>query len=333
MRYLFMRLVLAVRRARFRLLIASCVAVVTLMGTFWWMHNTYPKIAADAKHEEVAFWQMADALSLEDRAALLNHSLKTNELPRLLPWWEYDRHMCSAVVVKNIALYTGIKLVHGSAWQLRTARACSNCVGNERKLTTVWDATEQFASDGSLTQDQLENLTHEVKGLEYDPDKVYVMGLLWTQTHYWEKIAADQADINSHVALFIRGRIIQFIDMDDGEDPLKFGTLDELFVGGDLKPVWIAEVHEKTQASKQTGWKLVKTDFRLPRTERELTFAQQIWPWKSLRRFLVFPSRPWYAPDTWHSFFQQADTLVEKSLLYRWRNGYDSYPTSFTEVR
>ncbi|NQV90469.1 hypothetical protein HQ487_03630, partial [Candidatus Uhrbacteria bacterium] len=139
-------------------------------------------------------------------------------------------------------------------------------------------------------------------------------------------------DINSHVALFIRGRIIQFIDMNDGIDPLRFETFDELFKQGDLKPVWIAEVHEKTQATQKSGWKLAKSDFRLPETTRELTYTQNVWQWESLRRFLIFPSRPWYAPSKWHGYFQQADTLVEKSLLYRWRNGYDPYPTTFTEV-
>lgn len=333
MRILFMLLVRAVRRTRVPVLITSAVAIVTLLGVFWWMHNTYPKIAESARREEVAFWQMANELSIEDRAALLNYSLKTNELPRLLPWWEYDRHMCSAVVVKNIALYTNIKLVHASAWKLRAARACSTCVSNERKLTTIWDATEQFASDGSLTKVQLDDLTQEAKRLEFDPDKVYVMGLLWADTIYWEKITADKADINSHVALFIHGRVIHFIDMGDGVDPLRFEMLDELFAGGDLKPVWIAEVHEKTQATKKSRWRLVKTDFRLPKTQRELVFEQRVWPWESLRRFLVFPSKPWYAPDKWHALFQKADTLVEKSLLYRWRNGYDPYPTSFRETK
>ena len=332
MKNLFMRLALAVRRARFPFLIATAITTMILSGILWWMYNTYPKLAEDARREEVAFWQMADKLSQEDRAALLNHSVKTGELPRVLPWWEYDRHMCSAVAVKYIALYTGVKLVHASAWKLRTTRACPNCVGNERKLTTIWDATEQFAPDGSLTPDTLDELTQEVKGLEYDPDKVYVMGLLWSDTSYWEKITADKADINSHAAVFLRGRVIQFIDMNDGVVPLKFGTLDELFAGGDLKPVWIAEVHEKTRATKKSGWKFVKDDFRLPVTERELTFGQRVWAWESLRRFLIFPSKPWYTPNTWHGYFQQADTLVEKSLLYRWRNGYDPYPTNFTEV-
>ncbi|MBI4256822.1 hypothetical protein HY626_02070 [Candidatus Uhrbacteria bacterium] len=264
------------RCARFPVLVASVFSIVTLSGILWWMYNTYPKLAEDARREEVAFWSMANKLSLEDCVALLNHSLRTGELPRLFPWWEYDRHMCSAVVVKYISLYTGIKLVHASAWKVRTARACSNCVGNQRKLTTIWDATEQFAPDGSLTSMQLEELTQEVKSLSYDPDKVYVMGLLWTDTSYWEKITADKADINSHVALFIRGRVIQFIDMNDGKDPLKFGTLEELFADGDLKPVWIVETHEKTQATKKSRWKLVKNDFRLPVTTRELTFVQRV---------------------------------------------------------
>ena len=100
---------------------------------------------------------------------------------------------------------------------------------------------------------------------------------------------------------------------------------------GDLKPVWIAEVHEKTRTRGGRG-ALVKEDLRLPTTARELAFEQRVWPWESLQRFLVFPSRPWYAPDRWHGLFQRADTLVEKSVLHRYRNGYDPYPTAFVEV-
>jgi hypothetical protein len=236
--------------------------------------------------------------------------------------------MCSAVVVKYIALFTNIKFVHASAWTLRTKRACPTCVNNSRKLSTIWDATERFAPDGSLTPDLLETLTQEVKALEFDPNKVYVMGILWGNTGYWERITADQADINSHVALFVRGRVIHFIDMGDGLDPLRMETLEQVFEDKRLKPVWVAEVHEKTPRGKSTA-----PEFRLPVTTRELAFEQRVWPWESLQKFLIFPSRPWYAPDRWHGFFQRADTLVEKSLLYRWRNGYDPYPRRFYEVK
>ncbi len=331
MRQSFLRLARALHRARVPLLVAFAVIVLATGASGWWMHSTYPRLAAQARFEEVAFWRLAGTLSLEDRAALLNHSLRTKELPRVLPWWEHDRHMCSAVVVKYIALFTGIRLVHGSAWSLRTKRACAPCVSNGRKLTTVWDATEQFALDGSLTDDQLEALVGEVKTLPYDSDKLYVMGLLWRETMYWEQITADHADINSHVALIARGHAIHFIDMGDGVDPLRLETLEQVFARGDLLPVWVAEVHEKTRWDRRTG-ELAKEDFRLPVTTRELAFEQRVWPWKSLRRRLVFPSRPWYAPDRWHSFFQRADTLVEKSWLHRRRNGYDPYPTKFVEV-
>ena len=332
MRFFLLILARTLRRARVPFLIICTISFALFASTAWWMHSTYPQLAAQARAEEVAFWHMANDLTLDDRSALLNHSLRTGQLPRVLPWWEHDRHMCSAVVVKYINLFTNIKFVHSSAWTLREKRACPGpkCVSNARKLTTVWDATEEFAPDGSLTQDQLKELTQEVRELEYDPDKVYVMGLLWANTSYWEKITADNADINSHVALIVRGRVIHFIDMGDGVDPLRLETLEEVFTRGDLKPVWVAEVHKKTQdGGRKRG--LVKTDLHLPVTKRELAFEQRVWPWKSLRRFLVFPSRPWYTPNHWHGFFQQADTLVEKSLLHRYRNGYDPYPTKFVE--
>jgi hypothetical protein len=285
-------------------------------------------MAEMARSEEVAFWHMSNQLSLEDRSALVNYSVRTSNLPHVLPWWEYDRHMCSAVVVKYIALFANIKFVHSSAWTLRTRRVCPTCVSNSRKLTTIWDATERFASDGSLTSETRNELTQEVLTLKYDPDRIYVLGLLWSNTSYWDEITADKADINSHVALFVRGRVIHFIDMGDGRDPLRMETMGELFAQGDLKPVWIAEVHEKTPRLAQNSI----PDFRLPKTTRELAFEQNVWPWESLQKYLVFPSRPWYAPDRWHGFFQRADTLVEKSLLFRWRNGYDPYPTRFYEA-
>ncbi len=332
MRHALLILARALPSARVPFLCACALALVTLLSAALWLRSTYPRIAQEARGEEVTFWRMANRLTLEDRAALLNYSLRAGNMPRVLPWWEHDRHMCSAVVVKYIALFTGVKLVHSSAWTLRTKRACSTCVSNERKLTTIWDATEQFASDGSLTPSQREALTKDVKKLEYDPAKVYVVGLLWSDTNYWDKITADQADINSHVALLLRGYVIHFIDMGYGVEPLRLETMDKVFARGNLKPVWIAEVHKKTRAQGRRG-RLVKEDLRLPATARELAFEQRVWPWKSLRQLLIFPSRPWYAPDRWHMFFQRADTLVEKSLLHRFRNGYDPYPTKFIEVQ
>lgn len=331
MRHVVLCLARACGRARIPLMILGALVLLGLGASLWWMHATYPELAAQARAEEVAFWHRVNSLPLEDRSALLNHSVRTGQLPRVLPWWEHDRHMCSAVVVKYIVLFTGIKLVHTSAWTLREKRACATCVSNARKLTPVWDATDRFAPDGGLAPEVLKSLVHEVQDFPYDPDKVYVMGLLWRDTIYWDKITADNADINSHLALIMRGRVIHFIDMGDGVDPLRFETLQEVFARGDLNPVWIAEIHEKTRTHGGRG-ALTKEDFRLPATTRELAFEQRVWPWTSLRRFLVFPSRPWYAPDRWHSFFQRADTLVEKSLLHRYRNGYDPYPTSFVEV-
>lgn len=328
MRHILNTLARALRRARVPFLTLFVTSAVAVCAIAWWMNSTYPQMAAQARREEVAFWHMSNALTPEDRSALVNHIVRTGNLPHVLPWWEYDRHMCSAVVVKYVAMCTNIKFVHSSAWTLRTKRACATCVVNSRKLTTVWDATERFAPDGSLTPEVRDGLVAEVMALEYDPGKVYLMGLLWANTSYWEEITEDSADINSHVALFVRGRVIHFIDMGDGLDPLRMETMEELFARGDLKPVWIAEVHEKTPRRARDS----TPDFRLPETTRELAFEQNVWPWESLQKYLVFPSRPWYAPDRWHGFFQRADTLVEKSLLYRWRNGYDPYPTRFVEV-
>ncbi len=333
MRSYLIRLVLAVRRASVPFLKGLLVLIVILSGIVGWMYWSYEDISKEARAEELAFWDTVDAMTLEDRAALLSYSIRTGTLPHVLPWWEHDRHMCSAVVVKYIVLFTGIKLVHSSAWEVREKKACSNCVSNARKLTTLWDGTEFYGADGSIELETRNELVQQVESVATDPDKVYIIGILWAGTSYWDDMQADQADINSHVALLMHGHVIHFF-ADNGEHPLRLETFEEMFSNQEFSPVWIAEVHKKTRA-RAPDWVLTKQDLRLPRVEHEIAFEQNVWPWPSLQRWLVFPSRPWFAGGRKNEIFQRADALVEKSLLFRLRNGYDIYPTTFqpTEVQ
>jgi hypothetical protein len=327
MRRFLMRLSLATRQVSLPLMKVLCVMALILTGIMGWMYGTYERIAKEAEAEELAFWEIADAMTLEERSALLSHSLRTGTLPHVLPWWEHDRHMCSAVVVKYLALFTGIKLVHSSAWEVRKKKACPNCVSNARKLTTVWDGTESFGHKGDLLPETRDELIRQVGRVTADPDKVYLIGVLWDQTGYWDQIQADQADINSHLVMLVRGYVIHFFDTKD-ESPLRLESPEEMFANKKFAPVWVAEVHEKTRAQRP-DWVLRKDDFRLPRVDYEVTFEQNVKPWSSLRRWLIFPSRPWFAKGWLQEVFQRADTLVEKSLLFRMRNGYDMYPTAF----
>src|SRR3989339_685217 len=99
MRFILFRLARAVRRAKIPFFVLCVLIVAFFVSAIKWMHSTYPQMAAEARAEEMTFWRMADKLTAEDRAALLNYGLRTGKLPRVLPWWEHDRHMCSAVVV------------------------------------------------------------------------------------------------------------------------------------------------------------------------------------------------------------------------------------------
>lgn len=305
-------------------LILSIIAGVLL-------YREYPSIRDQARAEENIFWAQSNKLTQEDRSALVNYIVRTNTLPYVLPWWEQDRDMCSAVAVKYISLFTGVKFFHTSAWQFRTLRPCSNCVANERKLTTIWDATEDFDQDGNLANGKKEELVKQVTSLPFEQDKLYVIGLLWEKTAWWEKIRAAHTDVNSHVVLYTHGKLIHFFHHLD-EDPLRIETLADVFGRGDMKPVWVAEVHEKSRATAP-DWILTKHAYRFIQTNRELSFKQNTWPWKSLKRFLRFPAEPDFVPDSWHDYTRSADTFIEKSLLMHYRNGYDPYPTSFREVK
>jgi|GEM_PF-2185022 hypothetical protein len=296
-----------------------------------WAYYSYPETRDAARLEEKAFWAEVDEFTLEDRAALLSYSFENDMLPRVLPWWDYDAAACSTVVTKYINLFTGVKLVHTSAWNLRTYRLpCTRCVSNDRKLTTVWDRTELFDENGRLPEGVKEELVTEVKGLSLDPRKLYVIGLLWEETTYWEQIKVEGPDINSHVALLTHGQVIHFIHL--GDDPMIVESIDDLFAGGEQQPVWIAEVHRKTRAYKSDNYKILrKKDLVFPKTERRFAFEQRVMPYWLLRLLTQFPSKPGFEKESWNEYFRQADVLIEKSLLHHVRFGYDMYP-QFKEV-
>ncbi len=303
--------------------IAETLAVlVGVFGTvlaLLYLH--YPQVKIDSRQEELAFWKSVDALTAEDHSALLNYVERTGKLPRILPWWEMDNSMCSATVVKYISMFTGVKLVHASAWTIRTARAkliatgepCLTCVSNATKFTTVWDKNALYDQDGKLPPGTKESLQDEVRNFLFERDQVYVIGLLWEDTTYWDEIAAAGADKNSHVALWVRGLVLHFIHREPGVDPLYYESVDDLFADGKLEPVWIARVHAKGQ----------KEGLRLPVTARELPFCQNVMPWSVMRHTLVFPRRFYLIPS---AYTEGLDGLIERSL-FRWvRNGYDLYP-------
>lgn len=312
-------------------LVLSSIVLVLLIALFIYLHEDYPNVRDQARAEENVFWGLSNRLSQEDRSALVNYVTRTNTLPHVLPWWEHDRDMCSAVVVKYISLFTGIKFFHTGAWQFRSLRPCGNCVANERKLTSLWDATGEFDQNGNLPAGKKEAFVNQVLSLPFETDKVYVIGLLWEETKWWNKIREANRDVNSHVALYVKGKVIHFFHLND-EHPLRIETLQDVFARGNMKPVWVAEVHEKSRATAP-DWILVKKEFRLVQTNRELAFEQNVWPWMSLRRYLRFPATPDFIPESWHDVSKKADTLIEKTLLMHHRNGFNPYPTRFREVK
>jgi hypothetical protein len=296
-----------------------------------WSYYSYDETRKETRLEEKVFWAKVDKFSLEDRAALLRYSFENDVLPRVLPWWDYDSAACSTVVTKYINLFTGVKLVHTSAWNLRTYKLpCTRCVSNDRKLTTIWDKTELYNEDGRLPEGVKDELIAEVKELSLHRKKMYVIGLLWEETTYWEQISAEGPDINSHVALLIDGRAIHFIHL--GDDPMIVESIDDLFAGGEQQPVWIAEVHCKTRATSADGYKkLRKKDLLFPEASHEFVFEQRVMPYWLLRTLTRFPGRPQFESTKWNEYFRQADSLIEKSLLHHVRFGYDMYP-QFEEV-
>lgn len=287
--------------------------------------HRYPAMSAQSRAEELAFWEEVKALNLEERSALYAYTLRTGIVPRLLPPWEYDRDMCSAVVVKMLSFFTGVQFVHTSAWEFRTHRIDERSVSNGRKLTTVWDATEQFDENGNLSPDVQARLVTEVITYPFDPQKVYVLGPLWAKTKYWEQIKATGKDINSHLVFISGGKAIHLIHRDDVNDPLHFEPLADVFADGTMKPVWLAEVHEKSYARNGKG-PLVTDPLRLPIVEHELAFSQNPIPYSVLRHVIAFPSKPWFAPESLWPMFAQADSGFEKTVLYSLREEYDLYP-------
>lgn len=307
-----------VARLSLRLALIATIAVLALSV---WGYKTYPTVRDAALAEEKAFWHQVDDLSLEDRMALANFVERTGQLPRVLPWWQYDEDVCSSVAVKYLNLFTGIKLVHAAAWKVRTARVAPTGVGNGRKLTTVWDKTNSYDKDGRLYPETKEQLVNEMRRFPFDPDKVYLVGMRWAQTRWGEVIKADSQDLNSHLVLIFRGKAVHYHHRDAG-DPLHFESIEEMLADGTMLPVWIAKVHEKSR-TKPGGKTLVEKEFRLPRVEHELAFEQKIMPWPTIRHWLVFPRGNRLLPT---EVSKKLDTFVEKSLLFRVRNGYDMYP-------
>ncbi len=311
------------------------VAVITITSLVFvsWLHFSYPVINDQINKEEEMFWKKADSLTLEDRSALLNYIERTGNVPRVLPWWEYDRHMCTSVVVKYIRLFTGVKFFQTSAWQVRKLKTCKGCVSNRRKQNRIWDATREYDENGMVDKEDRERLINQVKYKVRDTEKFYMIGLLWSETTHMNDIKRDGQDINSHVGLIVRGKVLHFMGKPDNSDPLIYESMESLFADGKLNPIWISEIHTKTRAYAPKWQLRPKTGMRLPKTDRELSFTQHVWPWEDMRYYLVFPSKPWFAPGTWHKYFAMADSVVEKTLLHNYRNGYDPYPTHFVEVK
>ncbi|HBP00191.1 MAG: hypothetical protein UU48_C0001G0067 [Candidatus Uhrbacteria bacterium GW2011_GWF2_41_16] len=289
--------------------IALTSITITFLVIVW---RLYLPIAAEAHTEEKIFWRIVSRMTLQERSMLLNQVMETQQLPNILPWWEYDEDLCSATVIKYINLFTGVKFVHAPAWKIRTHRINSKTISNMRKLTTVWDHTENFDSQGHLSPKKKTELIQEVTRFPFDSQKVYIFGLLWEETVYWEKIRTEGPDVNSHLVFFAKGKAIHFMHKKD-ENPLRMETLEALFADGKLLPVWIAEVHFKN------GKKL-----RLPEVrERTISFVQNNMPWETMQKYLIFPRHASRLP-----FFinRPIDAVLEKSLLFHFRNDYDLYP-------
>jgi len=314
-KYAFRRLV----RLSLKLALIALVAVIAL-GI--WGYLSYPRVRDAALAEEKEFWRQADALSLEDRSALVNFVERTEQLPRVLPWWQYDEDVCSITAVKYLNLFTGIKLVHSAAWKVRTTGL------NGRKLTTVWDESDQYSKDSRLALETEEQLINKVGRFPFETNKVYLMGMRWKGTRWSEVIKAEGLDVNSHLVLVIRGRAIHYHHRDAG-DPIHFESVEELLADGTMLPVWIAETHEKSRTHPPSK-KLVVSEFQLPQVEQELTFEQRVMAYSTIQKWLVFPGAIRFLPV---NLSKRMDTFVEKSVLQRVRNGYDMYPRLNTEEK
>jgi hypothetical protein len=326
-----MRLLAKARYIALRALVPFMIVTFVMMIVLIWCYVNYPKVRSAARSEELTFWSTVNKFDLEDRSALINQMERSGRIPRILPWWEYDNDLCSAAVTKYISLFTGVNLVHASAWELRSHKLCESCVSNNRKLSTLWDASDRYNEDGVISQEVKESLVNTVVHYSFSRDKIYVVGLLWEKTSYWEKIQAEGPDINSHVVLIIRGKALHFMHNNDGSDPLRYETFEELFEEGDLNPVWITEVHKKSRSAPPNYDYLEAVELRLPLTERHLDFKQNIMSYDMMKMFLVFPSKPRFLPKSIFPIFKKTDALIEKTFLYYFRNGYDMYPVFLKE--
>jgi len=305
----------AIRRLARLSLKLALIALVAVTALISWAYVSYPRVRDAARIEELEFWSQANKLSLEDRAALANFVERTGQLPRVLPWWQYDEDVCSITAVKYLNLFTGIELVHSAAWKIRSTGL------NGRKLTTLWDESDQYDKDGRLSPKTEERLINEVSRFPFNTDKVYLMGMRWKETRWSEVIKAEKSDINSHLVLILRGQAIHYHHRDAG-DPIHFETIEELLADGTMLPVWISETHEKSRVQPPAK-KLVVTEFHLSQTEHELAFEQKVMPYHTINRWLVFPRDSRFIPT---EIAKRLDTFFEKSVLQRVRNGYEMYP-------
>ena len=317
-------------------LVVILIAIVAFLA---FARLDYNRMSAVALAEERAFWRDEDhganQLTLEERGALMNFIERTERLPRLLPAWYRDQDACSLVVVKWIHLLTGVAFIHAPAWQLRsfTYHPEPTWVSNSRKLTGRWDATDRFNENAEVSDETFAELVDEMTDFSYEEDAIYVLGLRWRETAWAEEIAAADADINSHVALWVRGRVIHFIHR-RGSDPLQWETVEEMLAYGDLAPVWIEEVHAKSRTRRADGYRRFVADpMRLPRPDWELPYAQRQMPWWLMNALLPVPSVR-NLPSEYRGFFQGLDTVIEKTIFYwmpRWAN--ELYPTIQEEAR
>ncbi len=308
---------------RFLNVLCALSGVAGTIVLLLWLH--YPDVKAANSAEEKTFWSSVDTMTAEDHSALLNFVGKTGRYPRILPWWEMDNVMCSATAIKYVALFTGEKFAHGKAWTVRTdvpnlkdgSGPCDACVNNAKKLTEVWNRQDLIGDDGKVAPGTKEALQAEVKAFPFDQTQVYLMGFLYEDTTFWEDVKAAGKDKNSHVGLWVRGKVIHFIHRQPGVDPLYAESLDDLFSDGKLIPTWISRVHPKGN----------RDVLRMPETTKELPFCQNVMPYAYLEKALLFPRRISHLPESWT---EQGDGLVERSL-FRWvRNGYDMYPRFVT---
>lgn len=308
---------------RFLNVLCALAGVAGTIILLLWLH--YPDVKAANSAEEKAFWSSVDTLTAEDHSALLNFVGRTGRYPRMLPWWEMDNVMCSATAVKYVVLFTGVKLAHAKAWTVRTdwpkmtatGEDCTSCVNNARKLTEVWNHQDLIDENGKLAPGVKETLQGEVKAFPFEQSQVYLMGFLYEDTTFWEEVKAAGKDKNSHVGLWVRGKVIHFIHRESGVDPLYAESLDDLFSDGKLIPTWISRVHPKGN----------RDVLRMPETTKELPFCQNVMPYAYLEKALVFPRRFARLPEAW---VEKGDSLLERSL-FRWvRNGYDMYPRFVT---